>query len=60
MTVEELQNLIDKIKILKQESVIDKIKAELIQSIQNGTLKIKSGNKELFRILDKYKRRKLI
>lgn len=33
MTVEELQNLIDKIKILKQESVIDKIKAELIQSI---------------------------
>ena len=34
---------------------IDKIRAELIQSIQNGMLKIESGNEELFRILDKYK-----
>lgn len=36
--------------------VLDKIRAELIQSIQNGTLKIESGNEELFRIIDKYKR----
>ena len=42
-------------KALEQWSVLDKIKAELIQSIQNGTLKIERGNKELFRILDKYK-----
>jgi len=35
--------------------VLDKIRAELIQSIQNGTLKIESGNEELFRIIDKYK-----
>lgn len=36
-------------------SILDKIRAELIQSIQNGTLKIESGNEELFRIIDKYK-----
>ena len=47
--------LIDGIDTLEQESVIDKIRAELIQSIQNGTLKIESGNEELFRIIDKYK-----
>ena len=41
-----------------QESVIDKIRAELIQSIQNGTLKIENGNEELFRIIDKYKSEK--
>lgn len=35
--------------------VLDKIRAELIQSIQNGTLKIESGNEELFRIIDKYR-----
>lgn len=35
--------------------VLDKIRAELIQSIQNGILKIESGNEELFRIIDKYK-----
>lgn len=34
---------------------LDKIRAEIIQSIQNGTLKIESGNEELFRIIDKYK-----
>lgn len=39
----------DKIKVL------DKIRSELIQSIQNGTLKIENGNEELFRIIDKYK-----
>ncbi len=37
------------------KDVLDKIRAELIQSIQNGTLKIESGNEELFRIIDKYK-----
>lgn len=36
------------------KDVFDNIRAELIQSIQNGTLKIESGNEELFRILDKY------
>lgn len=35
--------------------VLDEVKAELIQSIQNGTLKIESGNEELFRIIDKHK-----
>lgn len=40
----------DKIKVL------DKIRSELIQSIQNGTLKIESGNEELFHIIDKYKK----
>ena len=35
--------------------VLDKIRAELIQSIQNGTLKIESENEELFHIIDKYK-----
>lgn len=39
----------------EREAVLDKIKTELTQSIQNGTLKIESGNKELFRILDNYK-----
>ena len=47
------------IKIAKLEHdknvVLDKIRAEIIQSIQNGTLKIESGNEELFRIIDKYK-----
>ena len=47
--------LIDGIDTLEQVSVIDKIRDELIQSIQNGTLKIESGNEELFRIIDKYK-----
>jgi hypothetical protein len=35
--------------------ILDKIRADLIQSIQNGTIKIESGNEELFHILDKYK-----
>ena len=38
----------------EQESILVKIRAELIQSIQNGTLKIESGNEELFSIIDKY------
>lgn len=37
------------------DDVLDKIRSELIQSIQNGTLKIESGNEELFNIIDKYK-----
>ena len=40
----------------EQEPSFDKIRADLIQSIQNGTLKIESGNEELFRIIDKYKK----
>ena len=35
--------------------ILDKIRAEIIQSIQNGTIKIEIGNEELFRIIDKYK-----
>lgn len=42
-------------KALEQESVIDKIRTEIIQLIQNGVLKIESGNKALFNIIDKYK-----
>ncbi len=38
-----------------KQKVLDKIRAELIQSIQKGTLMIESGNEELFRIIDKYK-----
>ena len=38
----------------KFNEVFNKIRAELIQSIQNGTLKIENGNEELFRIIDKY------
>ena len=37
-------------------AILDDIRAELIQSIQNGTIKIESGNEELFRILDKHGR----
>ena len=33
----------------------DKLRNELIQAIQNGVIKIESGNEELFRIIDKYK-----
>lgn len=40
---------------MNSENVIDSIRNELIQSIQNGTIKIESGNEELFNILDKYK-----
>ena len=49
--------LLSYMKILEkqmQEPVLDKIRSELIQSIQNGTLKIESGNEELFHIIDKY------
>ena len=49
---EEVEEIIE---ALEQEPTLDKIRAELIQSIQNGTLKIESGNEELFCILDKYK-----
>lgn len=43
------------LELLDQESVLDKVRVELIQAIQNGTLKIETGNEELFRIIDKYK-----
>ena len=39
----------------EQGSVLDNIRVELIQSIQNGTIKIERGNEELFHIIDKYK-----
>ena len=38
-----------------KSDVLDEVRAELIQSIQNGTLKIENGNEELFRIIEKYK-----
>lgn len=48
-------DIVAEIKKRMQEPILDKIRAELIQCIQNGTLKIESGNEELFRIFDKYK-----
>ncbi len=42
------------IKALEQEPILDKIRAEIIQLIQNGVLKIESGNEALFNIIDKY------
>ena len=42
-------------QLKNKDNVLEKIRAELIQSIQNGTLKIESGNEELFRIIDKYR-----
>ena len=42
-------------QLKNKDNMLDKIRAELIQSIQNGTLKIESGNEELFRIIDKYR-----
>lgn len=43
------------VKALEQEPILDKIRAELIQSIQNGTIKIESGTDMLSRIIDSYK-----
>lgn len=44
------------IEVLKsEESILDKIRVEIIQLIQNGVLKIESGNEALFNIIDKYK-----
>jgi hypothetical protein len=40
--------------VTPQEPILDKIRVEIIQSIQNGTIKIESGNEELFRIFDEY------
>lgn len=36
-------------------TILDNIRDNLIQSIQNGTIKIESGNEELFSIIDKYR-----
>jgi hypothetical protein len=44
----------DAIKALEQQPVLDKIRNEIIQLIQNGVLKIESGNEALFDIIDKY------
>ena len=43
------------IKALEQESILDKIRTELIDVIQNGTLKLECGNETLFNIIDKYR-----
>ena len=42
-------------QLKNEDNMLDKIRTELIQSIQNGMLKIESGNEELFRIIDKYR-----
>jgi hypothetical protein len=56
MTEEEIQEIVIEAKEqIKLIDTLDKIRAELIQSIQNGTLKIESGNEELFHIIDKYR-----
>jgi hypothetical protein len=52
---ETVTEFADRCRECGREKVLDKIRAELIQSIQNGTLKIENGNEELFRIIDKYK-----
>ena len=47
------------IKALEQESksdVLDKIRAEIIQLIQKGTLKIEDGKEALFNIIDKWEK----
>lgn len=38
-----------------KQRTLDKIRAELIQAIQNGTIKIESGTDMLFRIIELYK-----
>ena len=43
------------IKALEQKPILDNIRAEIIQLIQNGVLKIESGNEALFNIIDKYR-----
>ena len=55
MDENEARRIIEGIEALEQQSALDKIRAELIQSIQNGTIKIEIGNEELFHIIDKYK-----
>lgn len=45
----------DLLEVLEQEPALDKIRDEIIQLIQNGVLKIESGNEALFNIIDKYK-----
>ena len=50
----EVEALDMAIKALEQQPVLDKIRAEIIQLIQNGVLKIESGNEALFDIIDKY------
>ena len=41
-----------RIQLESDLAVLDKIKAEQIQAIQNGTIKIESGEDMLFRIID--------
>ena len=50
----EVEALDMAIKALEQQPVLDKIRNEIIQLIQNGVLKIESGNEALFDIIDKY------
>jgi len=57
-TNEEADGIIDSFdrvtSNIRKDPVLNKIREELIQSIQNGTLKIESGREELFHILDQY------
>lgn len=53
---DELKTEIGRLRqALEQEPVLDKMRNEIIQSIQNGVIKIASGNEALFHIIDKYK-----
>lgn len=55
-TIQKLYNYItDDIETLKRETILDSIRAELTQAIQNGVIKIESGTDMLFCIIDKYK-----
>ena len=67
ITVEELQRFIDAIKTLEKEPILDKIKEEIKQVIQEETVVDSTGGEyeriestikpdDVFEILDKYKK----
>lgn len=39
---------------MEENKVIEELRLELIDAIQNGTIHISSGNEKLFEIIDKY------
>jgi len=49
------EHFLDLPSVTPQEHIFNKIRTEIIQLIQNGVLKIESGNEALFDIIDKYR-----
>ena len=49
------EHFLDLPSVTLQEHIFNKIRIEIIQLIQNGVLKIESGNEALFDIIDKYR-----